>query len=679
MKFLKQIAVGVSAIVMTSCFAFVPGARASDEWRPVDPADLALKDNPAQPGADAMILYRESDISAKDLMSEGDTDTEYIRIKIFTKAGLRYANVEIPYVTGNGDVWVDAGELNNEVQIVRIRARTIHPDGTITEFEGKVLGKVIESGNGYKVRAATFSLPEVQPGCIIEYRYTKVGEPRWIHSETWEISEGIFTREAHFTFIPYRDYSGYVPYYRIANLPGGAKPQCDVGVDHMCVMEVRDIPPIVTEPLMPPPNSVSAAVSWFYRKAGDPYGETPQQFWDRNAKKWNEDLDKFIDKKDALREESARVTSSSDSAEAKVRKLYARVQQLRNLDTEPIKTSKEEKAEQIKRNGNVKDVLTHGYGDAWQLNALFIGLARAAGFEAAEVKLAQRNWVFFAPQRDDPSELATEIAWVRADGQEYWLDPASPSYPFGLLPWEESGSGGLRISHKGAEMVNTPVPNNTTAVVKRSGDFQVGADGTIQGTLELSFEGQEGAVRRRVGIQKDDAGRKKQIEEEIRGWLPSGASFDLTKLSNWAETDKPLVVEGALRVPSFATGITRRIMLPAEIFSVREAAKLTSEKRYNALYFSYPYERDDDLRFHLPVGYKVEGLPKDQKTDLKAALYEISFTSSENTLEVKRRLVMNAVILDKKFYPTVRAFFGLVQSTDGEQAVFENVQSASTP
>jgi hypothetical protein len=36
-------------------------------------------------------------------MSEGDSDTEYIRIKIFSKAGLSYANVEIPYSTGNGN------------------------------------------------------------------------------------------------------------------------------------------------------------------------------------------------------------------------------------------------------------------------------------------------------------------------------------------------------------------------------------------------------------------------------------------------------------------------------------------------------------------------------------------------------------------------------------------------
>lgn len=674
----KRIFFSVAVVLVAAAFACTRSAR-GDDWQPINRADLTLKDNPAQPGADAMILYRESKISAKDLMSEGDSDTEYIRIKIFTKAGLSYANVEIPYVTGSGSAWVPEDTESNDVKVVGIGARTIHPDGSITEFHGRILDKVIESAYGIKVRAATFSFPDVQPGCIIEYRYTKVGQPRWLHPETWEVSQEIFTREAHFVFIPYNDYTGYIPYYRIANLPGGAKPQCNIGVEHMCVMEVRDIPPIVSEPFMPPHNAISATVEWYYQKTGEPLNESPQQFWNRSAKKWESALDKFIDKKDALHAEVARITSPSDSPETKLRKFYARVQQLRNLDTEPSKNNEEKKAEQLKQNSNVQDVLQHGYGDGWQLSALFIGLARTAGFEGAEVMLGTRNTVFFDPPREDTDQLSGEIVWVRAGGQEYWLDPASPSYPFGLLPWEESGTGGVRVSKRGGEIVSTPVPNSTTAVVTRQGDLQIDADGAVHGTLHVSFAGQEGAVRRREGIQKDEVGRKKQIEDEIRGWLPAGASFQLTQLSNWTQTDKPLIADGTFRLTSFGSEIAHRIMFPAEIFSVPEASELTAERRYNALYFSYPYERDDDLRYELPAGYKVEGLPKDEKTDLKAALYQISCTQTATTVEVKRELVMNTLLLDKKFYPTVRTFFGMAKSTDAEQAVLENVQSASTP
>lgn len=55
---------------------------AGDDWQPISPDDLALKDNPKSPGADAMILYRESSIDENSA-----TISEYTRIKIFTKAG----------------------------------------------------------------------------------------------------------------------------------------------------------------------------------------------------------------------------------------------------------------------------------------------------------------------------------------------------------------------------------------------------------------------------------------------------------------------------------------------------------------------------------------------------------------------------------------------------------------
>src|ERR1700690_1530423 len=86
------------ALAAMLIFLIVPHSmHAADEWLPISPEDLALKDNPKSPGADAMILYRESVVSAKDLHKVGDFDEEYFRIKIFTAAGKDRANVEVPY------------------------------------------------------------------------------------------------------------------------------------------------------------------------------------------------------------------------------------------------------------------------------------------------------------------------------------------------------------------------------------------------------------------------------------------------------------------------------------------------------------------------------------------------------------------------------------------------------
>ena len=57
----------LSAVLVAILFAALPhSSSAADDWLPIPPEDLALKDNPAGPGAHAMILYRSSDMDSKE-------------------------------------------------------------------------------------------------------------------------------------------------------------------------------------------------------------------------------------------------------------------------------------------------------------------------------------------------------------------------------------------------------------------------------------------------------------------------------------------------------------------------------------------------------------------------------------------------------------------------------------
>ena len=66
--------VGCLLFLLLACLAealFCPRAARADDWLPVAPEDLALKDNPASPGVDAMVLYRNSFVSARDVNTGG--------------------------------------------------------------------------------------------------------------------------------------------------------------------------------------------------------------------------------------------------------------------------------------------------------------------------------------------------------------------------------------------------------------------------------------------------------------------------------------------------------------------------------------------------------------------------------------------------------------------------------
>ncbi|MGB6978473.1 MAG: DUF3857 domain-containing protein, partial [Candidatus Acidiferrales bacterium] len=117
--------------ILTLIVVVSPGkSLAGDAWLPIAPEDLALKDNPASPGAAAMILYRESNVNEKYAVADGSYVDEYVRIKIFTQEGTKWGDVEIPF-------------YENSSEIKDLRARTIHPDGSIAEFQGKPFEKTI--------------------------------------------------------------------------------------------------------------------------------------------------------------------------------------------------------------------------------------------------------------------------------------------------------------------------------------------------------------------------------------------------------------------------------------------------------------------------------------------------------------------------------------------------------
>jgi hypothetical protein len=639
--------------------------RATD-WQPISPEDLALKDNPKQPGADAMILYRELVDDASKASGNGDTVEEYVRIKVFTQEGTKHGHVEIEFVK----------DFQN---VVYVSGRTIKPDGSVVKFDGQVLETTVEKLSGLKVLAKTFTLPDVQPGCIIEYKYQMQGQPHWVHSHEWILSQSMYTREAHFGYIPDTGYlNGLHPMYSTYLLPPDAALKEQANGTYLMV--VHDIPGIVDEPLMPPERPIESRVEFYYQDLEAPAAATDpsEHYWNQYAKKWDGDLEHFVDKKNALNQELSKIISPGDSPEVKLRKIYARVQQIRNLNLEDFKMQKEMKSENLKENSNVEDVLNRGYANERQINYLFVGLARAAGFDATEAYIAPRNMELFMPARNDERQLSDDIVWVRAGSQEYYLDPAARYFPFGLLPWYETETGGFRIDKHGATPANTPAEASSDATTVRNVEIELKEDGSMAGTIQVDFTGQRAALIREEGRKDDDVARTKYVEDEIKTWLPVGSTFEVTKIVNWDDTTQPVHVEGALKIPSLGSGSARQMLMPVEIFQPLQMGAFAAEKRVNVVYIPYPYEEIDDIKLRVPAGYKAESLPPERKVDLGAVKYDISAVAQDSGVEVKRHLVMNGVIFSKNDYPTLRRFFGTVRANDNAQMLLQNAQSAKS-
>jgi hypothetical protein len=649
-----RLAIGIIAGLLG--FACWHAARAGDDWIPVPPEDLALKDNPASPGADAMILYRESVVNATE-----SSVAEYVRIKVFTQKGVEEGDLEIPFQTGQSD-------------IRGLRARTIQPDGKIENFEGKPYDKMVAKAGGLRVMAKVVTLPHVTPGCILEYKYKEQFDPNFYISLGWTVQGRKFTRYARFSIIPAKLPGAPPLLLRQYGLPKGTAPQKQPNGSYG--LEIKDLPGIEVEDFMPPEESLEARVEFFYRNPSDPTDLSVEKYWNRIGKGLSTNLDEFTKKKGALDAELEKVVSPNDPPEVKLRKIFDRAQQIRDLSMEASKTEKEAKKENLKPNTNVEDVLKHGYGNGRDINYFFIGLAREAGFEASEVYLRSRTRGVWIPGEEDTKELDADIVWVRAGGKDYYLDPAATYFPFGILPWDEAGTIGLRVKKDGGDIAETPKAPSSDGTVVRHVDLTIDEEGAATGKLRVDFTGQRGALRREEDRNEDETGRKKSLEEEIEGWFPAGSTLEITSVTGWEKISEPLRVEGTVKIASFGTTAGRRMLSPLTPFQAMQAKSFSSARRSNPIYFNFPYEELDEIVLHAPAGYKLETPPPAKHMQPGALSYDISVAPQGDSVVVTRHLVVQAIQIALGSYGALRQFFISVKSNDEAQVVYQNAANA---
>src|SRR5690349_4181959 len=485
-----------------------------------------MTSEPKAPGAPAIILYRQIDRDDSNALTPHEYN--YVRTKILTEDGRKYADVEIPCYKENEN-------------IVGIRARTIRPDGSIVNFDGKVYDKEIVKARGVKFLAKTFTLSDVQAGSIIEYHYMVDFAENYVFNSHWTLSEELFTKLGKYSCKPYGQFA--LQWSWPNGLPQGTAPpqkQTDARGDFIR-MEARDIHAFQVEDDMPTENAIKFTVDFIYSD-GDVERE-PEKYWKKRGKRLYDQAESFVGKRKAMEQAVSQIVSPNDSPETKLQKIYARVQQLRNTSFEREKTEQEQKRDKEKESNNVEDLWKRGYGNGYQITWLFLGLARAAGFDASPVMISTRDDHFLRKNLMNGRDLRTNVVVVKLDGKDKYFDPGYIFTPFGLLPWFETDTPGLKLDKDGGTWVMTSLPDSSDSQIVRKADLKMNSEGTLEGKLTVTLTGLEAAWRRFEERNEDEAHRKKFLEDYVRETVPATIEVDLTNKPDWASSSPSLVAE----------------------------------------------------------------------------------------------------------------------------------------
>jgi hypothetical protein len=635
----------ITRIVAAAAVALLPAALvAADDFKTATPPELAMKDVTIAPGASAAILDWVRRQDDKNLRA-----FEYIRIKVLKDEGKKYGDVSITHVP----------PLMN---VDHIKARVTKPDGTAVTFDGKIYDKVVVRAGGVRVVSKTFTLPDVQPGSILEYSYERSFREGYhshffaIQRELPVLRELVWMRPS-----PSRVSTLLVSY---KGLPAGKKPT-DVG-DHF-ELEIENIAAYEEEPYAPPEDCVKPIVIFYY---SDPTVMDSGAFWNKTARLLGESIEDFLTDRAALHEAAQQAAAGAATPEEKLRKLYARAQQVRNLTFEPHKPEQEER--ELRDNRSSIDVLNNGYGRRDDINRFFVSLARAAGFEANVVRIGDRAEWFLSKNLPLRSQLNNEVAMVKVGGKDVLLDPATPFAPYGMLSWEKTSVSGIKIVRKpdAAEWIEIPQDRPDAAQIKRVARLRIDGD-TLKGTAVVTYLGHDAMSVRHAQRNHDEDSAKKAIEETVKNWFFNGSSVKLTKLTGLRGIEEPLVAEFDVELPSTGAVTGSRAIVPMAVFSAAERSPLSSERRKNDLYFHYQYRVDDDVTLDVPAGYAVEAMPSPHDVDIGGLTFNVQYGRTPSSVHLTRNLSVKTVKIDVAQYPAARNFFKQVVTADQEQLVLK--------
>jgi Domain of Unknown Function with PDB structure (DUF3857)/Transglutaminase-like superfamily len=634
-------------LILVSCLSFAGAAHGQKEdWLPVTPEDLQIKEVPGNPGAAAVQLYYANYIDDYD-----DYEFEYHRIKILNPSGLKYADVEI---TGGTDV-----------DISSLKARTIHPDGSIVEFTGKPFNRTVFKTRGVKVNSKTFTLPDVTVGSIVEYKFKKQN----YSSDFWILQHELYTVREYFSFQP--RHSGGNIGWSGRNLRDPLPARKSAGWE----LEWRNVPPFKSEEQMPPAETYKPAVNFYYTPS---YIKNDDKFWEELGRIFYDYFDRYIGKRHEVRDAALEAIGSETDPEKKLRKLYARAQQIRNLSYERSRTKEEKKKEKLKENENLGDIVKRGYGDSEDITAFFVGMARAAGFDAQVLLVSNRKRELFSPKLVGLSSLGGRVALVKLNGRDVYLQPGVRFCPYGLLRWANTSTDALRPEKQGGSFILVPPLDHKSSLTRRLVKAELVEDGSLKGEITVEFNGQEALEHRLDALDSDDAGKKQDLETELQSSLPAGASVQLTSVQGWEAPDDSLVAKFTVTVPAFASFAGKRTLLPLFLFQPHQKDAFKHAERVYPVYFPYAFTERDRIEVKLPAGFAVESIPPKQTEQISYASYQRASVSDGKLLVAERVLGLNAIFVPVAQYPELKDFMGKVQAGDEQQVVLRNeVKSVS--
>jgi Domain of Unknown Function with PDB structure (DUF3857) len=558
---------------------------AAEDWRPINPEDLASKTAVVEKDADAEALFWE--VRLDDAQTEKTVLRHYLRMKIFTARGAEsQTRIDLPYFNG--------------VRIADIQARTTRADGSVVELKkDAVFDRTILKAGKAKLKSKSFVVPGAEPGAIIEYQWREDRDSLAQYVRL-EFQREIPVRTVKYYVKPFVNrFFTYPMVFNSFHMPNVPLEKEKSG---FFSFTLNNVPAFKEEPYMPPESEVRPWILLYY---APPLNLGPAQYWSIFGRQSYEVDKTSLKVNDDIKKASTAAIAGATNPEEKLAKLFEFVRTKISNPYDDASGTRADELSKIKENETPADTLKRGLGTPFDIDMLFGTLAVAAGFDVRIARVSDRSDIFFEPSMANSYFLGSYDIAVKVGNDWRFFNPGGRYVPLGMLGWNEEGVRALVPDPREPQWVTTPYSPAAKTLQRRTAKFRLMEDGTIEGDVAVEYTGHFAMDQK----ERHDALSAPEQEEEIIDAIKSRlstAQVSAIMVDGAKDPVKPVTIRYHIKVPQYAQRTGRRLFFQPGFFAQGESATFTSSTRKYSLYFPFSWSEEDDITIELPQGLELE-------------------------------------------------------------------------
>jgi len=613
--------------------------------------DLEMSEYNPDPSADAVILENY----ASTFMRSGEriqviTDC-HVRIKIINTDGLDYANVELPYWSGEKIVGLRAASYNLE--------------------EGQVVQNMVDKKSFYRDNASRyrnilrFSVPNVRPGTVIEYKYT-LESPDYFSLYTFKFQEEIPVRRCVFRV----EFPGYFEYKFVT---GGDFKIINYKAEQKRVVFGRstiegfsgtwrgsNIPAYRKEPFSTGSDDYFAHIGfelskinipgYYFQDVSPTYQKFSEKLLDRD------DFGGYINKSSVVNEKVEELKAQGGSGTDLLRRIYAFVSDYMMWNGYNDFTA----------SASMARVYREARGNSADINLMLLAMLRKAGITSDPVILSTRENGLINPYFAINSKFNHVVIFAVADGKSWIIDATDPIRPFNMLPTECLNGQGWVVNRHGGSWADINNGEHYGEDVRL--EMNLDENGSLTGNATTVYESYDAwLIRKLCYLQGEDAYRN-FVQASKPKWRISGLG-----LENLDDSEKPIIEKTTMTIPDAAERSSIFMYLNPVVDGRTESNEFHAGERLSVIDFTCPDFWKYSCSIKIPDGWAVVNLPQsvNLRLDGGGAVFTYNISAEDGTIRLDSEISLSTVTFVPERYETIRNFWSSIIRKQAEVVILK--------